>query len=584
MSQAPMSRAESYESSVASPSDASSACMRDEIYDPANRDQLKPTRTESGASKCESDDDFNTYMSDSLNKTNIYENSSERQLKPWEKSLDKGQDRLSRSSDNLENAIASLDAGDSTKAAEQIQKALRNSGKSLSRFDDAVDKQMGGGIRGAYGEDALKDGAREIGGARTEMQDALDLLADGNTGEAYEAIREAMKGLKSGGKEIQAGEDVLTGKTDVKSAAGLNNVTGREFDTGLNNFGRSSDSLSDALNSLDHGDSDGAVRDLLRGQNTLTNGLNNVKDGLKLSSRVEGDKDGIENGLKDATTASGCIDTALELLKNGNVAEAKKHIQGAINELNNGSEKVSEGVDDFSDSQTPVHAYDRNSRGNRVADEDAVNSQDGRSRYRNNGENRYGNGSGEDSYNFGTGENSRYTNNRTGDNYGGNYTRSNDTSSSPLDIFGNLPEPPNPFDLFGGGSGDRGSNGGPLDLFGNLPTPPNPFDLFGGTSSSDDGGNGPLDLFGGLPQPPNPFDLFGGSDSRGGGSSSRSRGPLDLLGGLPQPPNPMDVLGSLPQPPNPIELVSSLPQPSDVLQNITRPDKVINKIFGGLFG
>lgn len=619
MSQAPMSRAESYESSVASPSDASSACMRDEIYDPANRDQLKPTRTESGAAKCESDDDFNSYMSDSLNTSNIYESPSQRPLKPWEKSLDKGQDRLSKSSDSLQDAISSLDAGDSSKAVHQIENALKNSGKSLNKFEDARKEQMGGGVRGAYGEDALKDGSREIRGARTEMQSALDLLKDGNTGEAYESIREALKGLKSGGKEVQAGEDVLKGQTNVNSTSGRETATDREFSSGLKNFDRSSNSLSNALNSLDHNDSGSALRDLVRSQNTLTNGLNNVKDGLKLNSDKQGDESGIKAGLDDASGANDFVGRAIELVKSGNTAEAKKVITEAMACLDKGGEKIGEGVDDLADSRTPIHTYDT-ADSSRVTYENAPQNEGERFSYDGGSSSRSGR---DTELNRDSIDNSRnlpwdrirtmpvdvigYLNNgefaMTGMFNRNGQSGANDNSSSRgsnvWNPFESLPQPPNPFDLFGGGSSDSGSNGGggPLDLFGNLPQPPNPFDLFGGSGSNS--GGGPLDILNSLPKPPNPFDLFGGgNDSSGGGSG----GPLDLLSGLPQPPNPFDLFGggndregggtgspldlisSLPKPPNPLELVSNLPQPSDVIENITRPDKLIKKIFGGLFG
>ncbi|MBC8000382.1 MAG: hypothetical protein IAF58_20670 [Leptolyngbya sp.] len=592
MSQAPMSRAESYESSIASPSDASGACMRDEIYDPANRDQLKPSRTESGASKCESDDDFNSYMSDSLNTSNIYDSPSQRPLKPWEKSLDKGQDRLSKSSDSLQDAISSLDAGDSSKAAHQIENALKNSGRSLNKFEDARKEQMGGGVRGAYGEDALKDGSREISGARTEMQSALDLLKGGNTGEAYESIREALKGLKSGGKEVQAGEDVLKGKTNINSTSGRETATDREFNSGLKNFDRSNDSLSSALNSLDHNDSGSALRDLVRSQNTLTNGLNNVKDGLKLNSDKQGDESGIKAGLDDASGANDHVGRAIELVKSGNTAEAKRVISEAMDCLDKGGEKIGEGVNDLADSRTPIHAYDANARLDSTRyPEEQVERTSSRTTY-DGGTIREGR---DTDLNRDSIDNSRnlpwdrirtmpvdvigHLNNgefvmtgvfnRNGQT-GGN-DNLNSRGSNVWNPFESLPQPPNPFDLFGGGSSDRGSNGGggPLDLFGNLPQPPNPFDLFGGGNDSRGGGSGgPLDLLRGLPQPPNPFDLFGGgNDRKGGGTGS-----------------PLDLISSLPKPPNPLELVSNLPKPADVLENITRPDKLIKKIFGGLFG
>ncbi|MCC7531346.1 MAG: hypothetical protein IT342_22765 [Candidatus Melainabacteria bacterium] len=326
-----------------------------EIYTPENKNQFcgpKPPET-----RCNSDDDFNSYLSDNLSQ-NIYEGGC---IRPgdnrYQKNIDKGQKYLDKATTDLDQALSALDNGNTRGAIKQIEEALKRSGKSVDQFGAAVEKHKGGGINGGYGEDAIKDGSKEIKGSREEMKDALQLLKCGKVGEAYEAIRAAKDGLKSGGQEVQVGEDTLKGKKPVNTARGREAASDREFKEGAREFDRTGDALEDALNSLDHGDPRSAMRDLERSQRNLDQGQNNYKDGLRLNQT--GDESGIKKGLETSKTVEQSIDAAMELVKCGCTREAKQMIEEAMKRLEKSSDQLARGVDRQDDNDCDFRPGDR---------------------------------------------------------------------------------------------------------------------------------------------------------------------------------------------------------------------------------
>lgn len=494
-----------------------------EVYTPENKNQFcgpKPPET-----RCNSDDDFNSYLSDNLSQ-NIYEGGCVRPGdNKYQRNIDKGQKYLDKASTDLDQALSALDNGNTRGAIRQIEEALKRSGKSVDQFGAAVERHKGGGANGGYGEDAIKDGSKEIRGSREEMKDALELLKCGKTGEAYEAIRAAKDGLKSGGEEVQVGEDSLKGKKPVNTARGREAASDREFKEGAKEFDRAGDDLEDALASLDNGDKASALRDLERSQRNLGEGQNNYKDGLRLNQT--GDESGIKKGLETSKTVDQSIDAAMDLLKNGCTREAKQMIEEAMKRLEKSSDQLARGVEKQDD----------------------------------NGDQHCGNGNDRD---FRPGD--RYDDPRNDDR---GCDRGRDIDF-PRDY---RPSNPNWRDRLNPGNGDIDRIGLFPGEFGfRLPTPPlpgrdfNPFDPIG----LFDKGNG--SNF-------NPFDPIGLFDKKGGGSNFN---PLDPIGLFDKGGNNDGPLSFLPKPPNPGDLLQEL-QPKNVIENLTRPDKVIKKIFGGLF-
>lgn len=357
------------------------------------------------------------------------------------------------------------------------------------------------------------------------MKDALELLKCGKTGEAYEAIRAAKDGLKSGGQEVQVGEDTLKGKTPVNTARGREAASDREFKEGAREFDRAGDDLEDALASLDNGDKASALRDLERSQRNLGEGQNNYKDGLRLNQT--GDESGIKKGLETSKTVDQSIDAAIDLLKNGCPREAKQMIEEAMKRLEKSSNQLARGVEK-QDDDGDQHCGGGNDHDFRPGDRDNDPRNDDRS-----------------------------------------CDRGRDIDF-PRDY---RPSNPNWRDRLNPGNGDNDRIGLFPGEFGfRLPTPPlpgrdfNPFD--------------PIGLFDkGSGSNFNPFDPIGLFDKKGGGSNFN---PLDPIGLFDKGGNNDGPLSFLPKPPNPGDLLQEL-RPDKAIENLTRPDKVIKKIFGGLF-
>jgi len=497
-----------------------------DVYTAENRNQFCGTKRPEV--KCNSDDDFNSYLSDNLSQ-NIYEGGC---VRPgdnrYQKNIDKGQKYLDKATTDLDQALSALDNGNTNGAIKQIEEALKRSGKSVDQFGAAIEKHRGGGANGGYGEDSIKDGSREIKGSREEMKDALELLKCGKVGEAYEAIRAAKDGLKSGGQEVQVGEDTLKGRTPVNTARGREAASDREFKEGAKEFDRAGDDLEDALASLDNGDKASALRDLERSQRNLGEGQNNYKDGLRLNQT--GDESGIKKGLETSKTVAQSIDAAMELVKCGCTREAKQMIEEAMNRLEKSSDQLARGVEK-QDEDSDRFCGNGNDRDFRPGDRDNDRSWD----------------------------------------------RGRDIDF-PRDY---RPTNPNWRDRLNPGNGDNDRIGlFPGEFNFRLPTPPlpgrdfNPFDPIG--LFDKNGGGSSF----------NPFDPIGLFDKNSGGKGFN---PLDPIGLFDQGGNNDGPLSFLPKPPNPFEVVSKLPnpieelQPKNVIENLTRPDKVIKKIFGGLF-
>ncbi len=518
-----------------------------DIYTPENRNQFCGTKKPE--LNCNTDDDFNSYFSENLNQ-NIYEGGCSRpgddNNNKYLKNVDRGQKYLDRASTDLEQALSALDNGNSRGARHEIEEALRRSGKAVDQFGTAVERHRGGGANGAYGEDSLKDGSREISGSREEMKQALDLLKSGKTGEAYESIREALKGLKSGGEEVQAGEDSLRGRRPVNTARGREAASDREFREGAKQFDRAGDALEDALNSLDHGSKDGAMRDLERSHRNLDLGQNNYKDGLRLNQ--SGDESGIKKGLETSKTVDQSIDAAMDLLKAGCTREAKQVIQEALKRLEKSSDQLAEGVDkqDDLDFRPDDCVADRN-RGRDI--DFPRNWQPTNPNWR-------------DRINVGNGD-------RIGL-FPGEFGITNISDKfNPLDPAGLLDgrnggfNPLDPIGLFDRGAKNGGFN--PLD----------PAGLLGGK----DGGFNPLD----------PIGLF---DKGGKNGGFNPLDPAGLLGGKDGGFNPLDPVGLFNKggkdggfnPLDPAGLLSSNDGAKSSPLDILNPIKVTKKIFGGLFG
>lgn len=552
-----------------------------DVYTPENRNQFCGTKKPEV--NCNSDDDFNSYFSDNLSQ-NIYDGGcAQPDSNKYLKNIDKGQKYLDKASNDLEQALCALDNGNSRDAQRQIEEALKRSGKAVNQFDKATDRHQGGGANGAYGEDGLKDGSREIGGSREEMNKALDLLKCGKTGEAYESIREALKGLKSGGEEVQAGEDSLRGTKPVSTMRGREAASDREFKEGSKQFDRAGDALEDALNSLDHGNSSSALRDLERSQRNLDLGQNNYKDGLRLNQL--GDESGIKRGLETSKTVDQSIDAAMDLLKAGCTREAKQMIQEAMNRLEKSSDQLAAGVEKQDD--LDFRPGDRVSDRNRGRDIDfprdwQPTNPNWRDRINLGNGDRIGLFPGE----FGI------TNilDRTSDNRGINWQ---DYDQDRRDPMGNF-NPLDPAGLFG-------DNFNPLDpagLFDNRDGGFNPLDPIGlFDQGGKNGGFNPLDpigLFdkGGKNGGFNPLDPIGLFDQGGKNGGFNPLDPAGLLGGKDGGFNPLDPIGLFDKggkdggfnPLDPVGLLSSNDGGKDSPLDILNPIKVTKKIFGGLFG
>lgn len=568
-----------------------------EVYTPENRNQLcGPKKPETN---CNSDDDFNSFFSDNLNQ-NIYDGGCHQEdSNKYLKNVNKGQKNLDKASSDLEDALTALDNGNSSGAQKQIEEALKHSGKALNQFDKATDRHQGGGANGAYGEDGLNDGSREINGSRQEMKSAIELLKYGRTGEAYESIREALKGLKSGGEEVQAGEDALTGRKPINTQQGRDAAADREFKEGGKQFDRTGDALEDALNSLDHGDRDSALRDLARGQRDLCNGQNNYKDGLRLNNN--GDESGVKKGLETSKTVDQSIDAAMELVKAGCTREAKQLIEQAMKHLDKSSDQIADGLEKLDDPTCASNDMDFRPDRNRGRDIDfprdyRSNNPDWRDRLNPMDRDRITLFPGE----FGITD----FLNRSSDNRGINWQqydqdrRDQQGGFNPLDpagLFGDNFNPLDPAGLFN--NKDGGFN--PLDpagLFTNKDGGFNPLDP-AGLFNNKDGGFNPLDPIGLFDQGGknggfNPLDPIGLFDKGGKNGGFNPLDPAGLLGGKDGGFNPLDPIGLFDKggkdggfnPLDPAGLLSSNDKGKDSPLDILNPVKITKKIFGGLFG
>jgi hypothetical protein len=582
-----------------------------EVYTPENRNQLcGPKKPETN---CNSDDDFNSFLSDNLSQ-NIYDGGCGNQGdNKYLKNIDKGQKSLGRATTDLEQALSALDNGDTSGAQKQIEDALKRSGKAVDRFESANEKHKGGGANGAYGEDGLKDGSREINGSRDEMKNALDLLKCGKTGEAYESIRNALNGLKSGGEEVQAGEDALTGRKPVNTARGREAASDREFKEGAKEFDRTGDALEDALNSLDHGDKGSAMRDLERSQRSLGEGQNNYKDGLRLNQL--GDESGVKKGLETSKSVDQSIDAAMQLLEAGCAREAKQMIQEAMNRLEKSTDQLAQGVEK-QDNVYDFRPGDRSQTGRDITlpRDYGNNNRDWQDRLRPIDRDRITLFPGE----FGITD---FLNGNS-DNRGTNWQDYNQDRRDPMDfnpldpagLFGDNFNPLDPAGLFGNNR-DGGFN--PLDpagLFGNNRdggfNPLDPAGLFGnnrdggfnpldpaGLFGNNDGGFNPLDPIGLFDQGGknggfNPLDPIGLFDKGGKNGGFNPLDPAGLLGGKDGGFNPLDPVGLFDKggkdggfnPLDPAGILSSNDKGKDSPLDILNPVKITKKIFGGLFG
>ncbi|MBA3995512.1 MAG: hypothetical protein C0469_18495 [Cyanobacteria bacterium DS2.3.42] len=557
-----------------------------DIYTPQNKDQFCGNKKPE--IKCNSDDDFNSHLSDNLSQ-NIYDGGCDKpDNNKYQKNIDKGQKYLDKASTDLDQALSALDNGNTRGAMKQIEEALKRSGKSVDQFGRAVDRHDGGGANGGYGEDAIKDGSKEIKGSREEMKDALELLKCGKTGEAYEAIRAAKDGLKSGGQEVQVGEDTLKGNTPVNTARGREAASDKEFKEGAKEFDKTGDALEDALNSLDHGDKSGALRDLERSQRNLGEGQNNYKDGLRLNQT--GDESGIKKGLETSKTVDQSIEVAMDLLKSGCAREAKQVIEEAMKRLEKSSDQLAQGVEKQDQNDCDFRPGDRNNdprnddrNCDRGRDIDfprdyRSSNPDWRDRLNPMDRDRITLFPGE----FGIGD----IFDRTSDNRGTNWQeydqdrRDRQGGFNPLDPAGLFSGNFNPLDPAGLFDNNRDGGFNPLDpagLFSNNDGGFNPLDPAGLFNNNKDGGFNPLDpagLFanndGGF-NPLDPAGLF--NNNKDGGFN-----PLDPAGLF----NSNDGGGFNPL--DPAGLFASNDKGKDSPLDILNPIKVTKKIFGGLFG
>jgi len=332
----------------------------------------------------------------------------------------------------------------------------------------------------------------------------------------------------------------------------------KDLQKGIHGDGVVRHNLEDAIQAATDGDISGAMKDLRKASGRLNDAGGKIDSGLSsLNDTENGDtvaKKMIEKGMVNEGDASSNIEKAERLLRNGDTEGAIKAMNKGIKEVAHRQGLTRKGVERLQQDDQYSSDSDDNACGPQAEHDDQYRrtSSDTYSQMRNTGN--------ESSEPYGPLQrfgpinlqnpslNFSATDAQTG-------AALNFNIPNPMDMLSRmgLPTPPNPSDLFGGGS--SGSGGGlpnPFDMLSGmgLPTPPNPSDLFGGGS----GGGGGL---------PNPFNMFGGGDSGGGGL-----------------PNPMNGLESFAQ--NPLKPIENLLTPPD----LSKPKDVLKKIFDpiGLFG
>ena len=124
-----------------------------------------------------------------------------------------GTNALDRSGGNLQDALCSINGGNVDGAIRDITRAMQNSDRGVDSMKEGIEAVRG--QTAAKGD--IKDGLRDVGYGKNEMQNAIDSLKSGNTAEAKEAIQAALLNLSDGKEQIGFGvSDIVNYKPAPK--------------------------------------------------------------------------------------------------------------------------------------------------------------------------------------------------------------------------------------------------------------------------------------------------------------------------------------------------------------------------------
>lgn len=251
---------------------------------------------------------------------------------------------ITLTSTRLQDAVNKIDRGDIKGAMKDINESLRLSGRGVNSWSKSMVGDTGGSpLTEAYSKDAIGDGIKEIREGRKEMRIALRTLRHGDSGEAKEALEEALRDFGSGQSQARDGADCKTGISSVDNPYSRHLNASGESMRGAEHLERSRGSLSKALESLDSSDSQGAIRDLKRSKGQLNFGVNDYKDGLQLGDNQANGGNGKQDGLRSALSNNWSIDFAIDLIKRGCPEDAKRVIRDCMKNLENSRTHIAGG-------------------------------------------------------------------------------------------------------------------------------------------------------------------------------------------------------------------------------------------------
>jgi len=264
-----------------------------------------------------------------------------------------GTNALDRSGGNLQDALCSINGGNVDGAIRDITRAMHNSDRGVDSMKEGIDAVRG--QTAAKGD--IKDGLREVGYGKSEMQNAIDSLKSGNSAEAKEAIQAALLNFSDGKEQIGFGvSDIVNykpapktdtpapdkpetpstpespSKPDVPVAPEVPEKPEAKYpvdahmkelrDSGRH-FGHTKEGLDDALVLLARGDNNGAIKKLGSSLNEVTEGIGDLKYGAN---------GGNEHGIPDGNVEAGNY-----FDRSGrDASDTRKGIIDALNQVQNG--------------------------------------------------------------------------------------------------------------------------------------------------------------------------------------------------------------------------------------------------------